>query len=169
MKGFKLFGLIHLADILWVMLIVLIILAASIFSMPREANARQGNATIRFTIELGERRTEGGNRILQPAGFHENIRIGEPIFDSVTGIHIGTIVDVYALPYKVEAFDEAAGIIRRTEVEGLEYVYIVVEAPATISEYETLVGNFPVSVGRGAYVRSKYFAGAGYIILLEIL
>ena len=162
----KLFGPIHIADIFWLILLVALIFGAARFSIPREVNAQTGAATIQYTIELGERWDGNARRVIQ-AGFHENIQIGEPIFDSLRGIHIGTIIDVYTKPFRVESFDEADNIIRRPEVEGLEFVYIVVEARAQISEYETLIGLCPVSVGREAYIRSKYFAGAGYIIAME--
>ena len=162
----KLFGPIHAADIFWLALLIALIYGAIQFSIPREVSAQTGTATIRYTIELGER-WDGNARRVIPAGFHENIHIGEPIFDSLRGIRIGTIVDVYTQPFRVEAFDESNNIIRRAEVEGLEFVYIVAEAQAQISDYEILIGLFPVSVGREAYVRSKYFAGAGYIIAME--
>ena len=157
------------ADIIWLVLIGALIFGAVQFSIPREVSANVGDATIRFTIELGERLDGGGSRRVIRSGFHENIQVGEPIFNSLNGVRIGTIVDVYALPYQVEAFDEASNIIRRAKVDGLEYVYIVVEARAHISDYETLIGSFPVSVGREAYVRSKHFAGAGYIIAMEVV
>ena len=162
----KLFGPIHLADIFWLILLVALIFGGIRFSIPREVNAQTGPAIIRYTIELGERWDGNARRVIQ-AGFHENIQIGEPIFDSLRGIHIGTIIDVYTQPFRVEAFDEVNNIISRPEVEGLEFVYIVVEAGAQISDYEILIGLFPVSVGREAYVRSKYFAGAGYIVAVE--
>ena len=156
------------ADIIWLVLIGALIFGAVQFSIPREVSANVGDATIRFTIELGERWDGNARRVIR-SGFHENIQVGEPIFNSLNGVRIGTIVDVYALPYQVEAFDEANNIIRRAEVDGLEYVYIVVEARARISDYETLIGSFSVSVGREAYVRSKHFAGAGYIIAMEVV
>jgi len=162
----RLFGPIHVADLFWLALLIALVFGGVRFSIPREVNAQTGAATIRYTIELGERWDGNARRVIQ-AGFHENIHIGEPIFDSLRGIRIGTIVDVYTRPFRVEAFDESNNIIRRPEVDGLEFVYIAVEAQANISDYEILVGLFPVSVGREAYVRSKYFAGAGYIIAME--
>ena len=162
----RLFGIIHVADIFWLVMLITLIFGAIRLSVPREVSAQEGDGTIRYTIELGERWDGNARRVIQ-AGFHENIRVGEPIFDSLRGVRIGTIVDVYTRPFKVEAFDEATNTIRRAAVEGLESVYIVVEARAQVNDYETLIGPFPVSVGREAYVRSKYFAGAGYIVAIE--
>ncbi|MCL2420518.1 MAG: DUF4330 domain-containing protein [Defluviitaleaceae bacterium] len=162
----RLFGTIHVADIFWLLLIAALIFGGIRLSVPREVSAQSGDATIQYTIELGERWDGNARRVIQ-TGFHENIRIGEPIFDSLRGVRIGTIVDVYTRPFQVDAFDEATGTIRRADVDGLEFVYIIVEAHAQISDYEVLIGSFPVSVGREAYVRSKYFAGAGYIVAVE--
>lgn len=158
----------HIADVVLLLLIAVIVFALVQFSMPREVNARQGDATLRYTIELGER-FDGDIRRVITAGFHEGIRVGEPIFDSQRGLHIGTIVDVYAVPFTVEAFDEENNIIRQAVVEGLEFVHVVVEAPATVTLYETLIGAFPVAVGREAYVRAKHFAGIGYIVAMDFV
>ena len=162
----RILGFVHVADVFWFALLVALIFGGMRLSVPREVNAQTGDMVIRYTIELGER-WDGNARRVIPSGFHENIQIGEPIFDSLRGVRIGTIVDVYALPFRVEAFDEHNNIIRRAAVEGLEFVYIVVEAYAQVTDYETLIGSFPVSVGREAYVRSKYFAGAGYVVAVE--
>lgn len=172
---YKLFGIIHVGEILWVVLITALVFGAIQFSVPRRVDATVGGTgttggpVVRYTIELGERRDQNNTRRVPQSGFHENVQIGEHIFDAMRGIHIGTIVDVYAMPFTVEAFDEANNIIRQAPVPGLEFVYIVVEANVQITDYEMLVGLFPVSVGRSAYVRSKYFAGSGYIVSLEII
>jgi len=162
-----LFKVIHLADIFWLILLVVLVVIAVRFSSPGVVLAHQGNLTVRYTIELGERRDMGGTQLIPSAGFHENIRVGEPLFDAMQGRHIGTIVDVFAKPFQVQAFDEAYGVIRWADVDGLEYVYIVVEADVSRNDYETLIGTFPIGVGRSAYVRAKSFAGAGYIIAIE--
>lgn len=162
----KLFNKLHVADILWMILIVVLIFGAVQFSNPREVSAQTGDTVIRYTVELGDRLDGNARRVIRE-GFHENIRIGEPVFSGLTGVYIGTIVDVYALPLQIESFDEANNIIRRADVDGLEYVYIVIEAPAQITYYETLIGSFSVSVGREAFVRSRYFAGAGYVVAME--
>jgi len=162
----KLFKILHVADIIWLILIVALVFVAMQFSIPREVSAQTGDPIIRYTIELGDRLDGNARRVIRE-GFHENIQVGDPIFNNLTGVRIGTIVDVFASPLQVEAFDEANNIVRRAEVAGLEYVYVVVEAQAQISDYETLIGSFSVSVGREAFVRSRDFAGAGYIVAME--
>ena len=168
-KHFKLFGFINILDILWVVMLVALVFGAVQFSIPREVSARTGDVTLRYTIELGERQGDDGQRRLSLEGFHENVQIGETLFDGLAGQEIGRIVDVYTLPFHVDAFEAASGTFRRAGVEGLEYVYIVVEANAQVNEYETLIGHFSVGVGRVAFVRSKYFAGEGFITAVEFL
>ena len=166
-KKFKLFGLIHPADILWAVILVVLVFGAIQFTAPQEVSARPGDVQIRYTIELGDRRNDAGERRLSREGFHEKIQTGYTLLDAQRGLPIGTIVNVYALPFQVDSFDEEGGVIRRATVEGLEYVRIVVEARAQISDYETLIGQFPVAVGREAVIRSKHFAGEGFIIAIE--
>jgi len=163
----KLFGLIHVADILWAVLIVVLVFGAMQFSAPQEVSARAGDVTVRYTIELGDRRNAAGERRLAWEGFHENVHVGETLFDAQMGFVIGTVVDVYARPFYVDAFDENSGAIRRARVDGLEYVYIVVEARAQISDYETLIGSHPIAVGRDIMVRNKHFASEGFVITIE--
>ena len=169
MKNGKIFGIIHIMDILWGFLLAALIFGAMQFSVPRQVNARTGDVLLRYTIELGGRRTEEGVLRLAHEGFHKNVRVGETLFDGLRGQEIGQIVDVYARPFQIEAFDKTYGVFRQAEVEGLEYVYIVVEALAQVSDYETLIGQFPASVGRVVFVMSRYFAGEGFITSIEWL
>jgi len=165
MRDFKLFGVLHLADIMWIVLLIALIPLGIRFSMPREVAAHTGDTVVRFTIELGARPADG---VRAPrAGFYQNITVGEPVFDGSVGLHLGTIVDAYAQPFQIRVFDEAADRIAQADVEGLELTYVVVEASVTISDYETLIGTFPISVGRNVSVRSKSFAGSGYIVAVE--
>ena len=166
-KNGKILGFIHIIDILMAILLIALIFGAVQFAIPREVSARTGDVLLRYTIELGERVGEDGRRRLSPAGFHENIQIGEPIFDGIMGQEIGRIVNVYALPFQVDVFDEESRTFVRAYVDGLEYVYIVVEAHAQVNNYETLIGHFSVGVGRPAFIRSKYFAGEGFIIAVD--
>ena len=165
MRDFKLFGVLHLADIMWIVLLIALIPVGIRFSMPREVAAHTGDTVVRFTVELGARPADG---VQAPrAGFYQNITIGDPVFDGSIGLHLGTIVDAYAQPFQTRVFNEAIGTIAQAEVEGLELTYVVIESGVTISDYETLIGNFPISVGRNVAVRSKSFAGAGYIVSVE--
>ena len=167
MKNQKLFGIIHILDILWAVLLVALVFAAAQFSMPRQVSARAGDVTLRYTIELGGAQGEDGELRLSPEGFHENVQIGEAVFDGIMGQEIGRIVDVYSKPFAVDAFDDSDNTFRRVEVDGLEYVYIIVEAHAQVDAYETLIGQVPIQVGRVVFIRSKYFAGEGFITAME--
>jgi hypothetical protein len=146
-------------------LVIILAVAALVFGMyrlsaPREVQARPSDVPVRFTVELGE-------RSYIPEGFHRRIRTGETLFDSQRGFAIGTIVDVYALTYTIEAPDIENNIIRRDEVEGYEHVYIVVEASGHLASYATYIGAFEINVGREVSVRSRDFAGDGFVIRIE--
>jgi len=158
MKKYRLFGVINPIDVLLVALVVLLVWGAYMLAQPQTVIA-EGGRQIRYTFELGER----------PAGFNEGIEIGSPAFCGVNGWRIGTVVEVYSLPFLADAPDEDAGIIRRVEVEGLEFTYIVIEAWAEVSDYATSVGNFWVAVNRQVGIRSRNFGGIGFITAMEFV
>ena len=166
---FKLFGIIHLADILMAIVMVALVFGAMQFSAPRQVSARAGDVMIRYTIQFGDVRSQGGHRMPIAEGFHKNIQADEPLFDGARGLYVGTIVDIFAKPYYVEAPNEAYGVFSRTRVEGLEFVYVVVEAPAQIGSNFTLIGQNQISVGREIGVRSRDFAGRGFVVSIEHL
>jgi len=156
MRKYRLFGIINPIDVLLVTMVVLLIWGAYLLAQPQTVVA-EGGRLIRYTFELGER----------PAGFHEGIEIGLPAYCGAMDWRIGTVVEVYALPFMADAPDEDAGIIRRVEVEGLEFTYIVIEAWANIDDYATNVGNFWVAVNRQVGIRSRDFGGIGFITNLD--
>ena len=159
---FKLFGILHVADLLWILLIGLLVYGAVQFSSPLDLVARQGDVRIRFTIEMG---------YPYPliAGFHQNIPIEGRLFDGVRGLELGEIVDVFARAYTEPVFDEAAGVVRHAAVDGFEMMFVVVETTASISDFETVVNGHPIAVGRELFARSKHFAGLSFIVAIEVL
>ena len=152
MRKYRLFGILNPIDALLVMAVAVLIWGAYLLAQPQTVIAESGRL-IRYTFELSER----------PAGFHESIEVGAPVYCAARGWRVGFIVDVYASEFLQDAPDEAAGLIRRTPVEGLEFTYIVIEAWADITDYSTNIGEFWVAVNRSAPLRSKDFAGFGVI------
>ncbi|MCL2371911.1 MAG: DUF4330 family protein [Defluviitaleaceae bacterium] len=156
MRKYRLFGLINPVDVLLVILVVLVVWAGYLFSAPQQVVADNAQR-VRFTIELPAR----------PEGFHEGIRPGGVVFDSVRGLNIGHVVDAYGLPFLEDAPDEANNVIRRGAVEGLEFTYIVVEAWAVVTDYATEIGQYVVRVNQEIAARSVDFAGLGFITSVE--
>jgi len=156
MRKYRLFGIINPIDVLLVTLVVVLVWGAYLLAQLQTVVAESGRL-VRFTFELTER----------PEGFHEGIEIGIPAYCGVSGWRVGTVVDVYALPFMSDAPDERAGIFRRVEVEGLEFTYIVIEAWADICDYATSIGNFWVAVNRQVGIRSRDFGGMGFITNIE--
>ena len=156
MRKYRLFGVINPIDVLMVTAVILLVWGAYILAQPQTVVA-EGGRLIRFTFELGER----------PEGFHQGIEIGSPAYYGSQNWRVGTVVEVYALPHLTDAPDEAAGVIRRTPVDGLESTYIVIEAWADICDYATSIGNFWVAVNRQVGIRSRDFGGMGFITNIE--
>jgi hypothetical protein len=157
MRKYRLFGLINPFDVLVVIGIVALVWFASVFSAPKQINARDGDPFLRYTIELGEKED----------GFHKKIEPGAIVFDSLKGYDIGRVVNAYALPYREDAPDLENGFFRRAPVPGLEFTYIEVETFAQVSDYSTMVGQYDIAVNKEVFVRSKHFAGQGYITSIE--
>ena len=158
MKKYRLFGIINPIDVLLVAAVVLLVWGATILARPQTVTA-DGARLIRYTFELGTR----------PAGFYQRIEVGAPAYCSSQNWWVGTVVEVYALPFLTDAPDEAAGIIRRVPVEGLEFTYIVIEAWANVSDSATSIGDFWVAVNRQVPIRSRDFAGVGFITHMEFV
>ena len=158
MRKYRLFGFINPVDVLLVLLIAGIVWGLSLLSAPQDAIAGTGVTIVRYTIEFAER----------PEGFYQGISPGTVVLDSVRGFNIGTVVYAYGLPFLQDVPDETYGIIRRTPVAGLEFTYVVVEALAEIDEYATRIGQYIIGVNREVFIRSRDFAGRGFITSLEV-
>jgi len=158
MRKYRLFGIINPIDVLLVVAAVLLIWGAYILAQPQTV-AADGGRLIRYTFELGER----------PAGFYQTIELGAPAYYGGQNWLIGEVVEVYSRPFMTDAPDERAGIIRRVPVEGLEFTYIVIEAWANVSDSSTSIGDFWVAVNRQVPIRSRDFAGIGFITRIEMV
>jgi len=156
MRKYRLFGIINPIDVLLIIAAVLLIWGAYLLARP-QAVVADGTRLIRYTFEMSGRNE----------GFHQGIELGAPVYCGYNDWWIGTVVGVSSSPFLADAPDESAGIIRRTPVEGLEFTYIVIEAWANVSAASTNVGNFWVAVNRPIAVRSRDFAGYGFIINME--
>ena len=158
MKKFRFFKLINVFDVLMIIACVVLIYGAYLFAAPQQVIA-EGGTRVRFTVELTG----------HPAGFYSTIEAGPMVFESARDIAIGNVVRAYGLPFLQDVPDEANGIIRRASVEGREFTYVVIETWANVSDFETEVNQFRIAVNRDVYVRSRDFAGRGFITNLEFL
>lgn len=165
-KKHRLFGVINLFDIFLVLACVAIVYGAHLFSAPQSAVADSGRL-IRFTVELSDHQRQ--QLVGNPAGFYQQISPGPVVIESTRGVPIGQVVYAYSQPFLQDVPDEAAGVFRRTPVEGREFTYVVVEARADVSDLETTVNQIRILVNQDIYVRSQNFAGRGFITHLEFL
>jgi len=143
-----------------IVLVVLAALVAGAVWVARGGEAVAHTATVRYTVELGQR-----TRVA--AGFHEHVALGDAVFDGVRGNFIGTVVDVYVLPFDIAAFDETTGQMANSPIAEQERVYIVIETYAAVSAYEISADGFHIAVGRPVYVRAASFAGDGFIVVVD--
>ena len=161
-KNFRLFGKISVVDIGFFAMVAVGIFLAQQFSMPQTIAARPDATQIRYTVEIPRRTAE----------FYEFVKatsIGDTVFDSVRGFEIGTIVDITKQPFTDAVHDVENDIIRLAIVDGLYFVYVVIEAHAQISDNATAIGQYEVMIGREAFLRTRYFAGGGFVVGLEHL
>ena len=156
MKNFKLLGLINPFDVLIVAMVVLLVWWLNQFAAPQHV-AADGGVLVRYTIELHDR----------PDGFHRDVETGRALVDGTRGLHIGTIIEVYATPFYQDAPDEAAGVFRRAKVPNREITNIVVEAWADITDYAILIGQFQLRSGASIMARSFSFAGEAFVGAIE--
>ena len=162
MRRFKIFGIVNIFDVFLVVVCIAIVYAAYLFSMPQQAIAESGTR-IRFTVELNDFMRG------HDAGFYRQIEAGPVVFESGRGVPIGYVVYAYSLPFMQEVADEANNIFRRVLVEEREFTYIVIESWANVTDLETEVNQIRIAVNQDIYVRSRDFAGRGFITHLEFL
>ncbi|MCL2839172.1 MAG: DUF4330 domain-containing protein [Defluviitaleaceae bacterium] len=157
MRKYRLFGFINPIDVLIVAAIIAIVWGLYVFSMPQQT-AAAGGQVIHYTIEFTNR----------PEGFHLGIEPGAAVLDSVRGLHIGYVVDVFATQALEDAPDEANGIFRRVPLEGREATHVVIEANANITDYAIQIGQFQLRTNQQIFPRSRDFGGQGIVARIEI-
>jgi len=157
-KKYRLFGIVNVFDLVLIIACAVLVYGAYLFAAPTRVVAGGGDL-IRFTVELAER----------PPGFYTQIVEGPLVFDSQSGTAIGNVVYAYELPFMVDAPDEYNDIIRRVPVEDSVFTYVVVEAWGNVTDFQTEVNGFRIMVNRDVYIRSRDFAGRGFITHLEFL
>ena len=156
-KNFRLFGVVSVIDIVIVIALIVFVLLALRFSAPQSAAAKPGDVPIRYTVEIQRR----------PPAFKDMIKVGDSVIDSQRGYQIGTIAGVSSKTYLEDSPDVAGNMIKTAQVDGLEAVYIEIDAKAQITDYTTLIGSFEVLVGKEIYIRTKSFAAGGYVVAIK--
>ncbi len=153
-KTHKKFNVIDIIIILMIGLVVVI--SVKLFA-PKTVVAENNGTPVKYTIEL-ER---------QKDGFEEQIIIGEKLYDNLVGYEIGTITGYTVNPFLMDAPDHDNDKIIMAPVEGYNSIYIEVEAYGTITNEAIKIGNYEIYIGSFAYVKSKLFAGGGYVVKLD--
>lgn len=158
MRKYRLFGKVNIFDIILVAVVIAIVYGAYVFAMPGQV-AADNSRLVRFTVEFGEQRE----------GFHAQIEPGALVIDSRLDVAIGHVVSAYSLPFLRDVQDEYSNIWRRTPVEGLEFTYVVIETNANVTDSLIEVNGFRIMVNTHAGIRSRDFAGYGFIVRIEFV
>ncbi|MEA4816529.1 MAG: DUF4330 domain-containing protein [Lachnospiraceae bacterium] len=151
----KFFGLFNLFDIV-IVAIVLVLAFGAYFFMHKETIVETKKLT--YMVELND----------LPAGFSENIHIGDKVTDNVKNYNMGTVTDFKAEAYKKLTEDYETGKMADSIVPDRESVILTIEANVTESESDFRVdGNFLVKAGLVANVKGPGYAGSGFIINIK--
>ena len=95
------------------------------------------------------------------------IEEGSAVFDSNKNYHIGTILKKESSPAKMNVSKQDTGEYVENELNDKIDVVITIEANATKSHKDILVGDYVVKVGNEANVKGKGFALKGYVVSIE--
>ena len=158
MRKYRLFGKINVFDLILVLVCIAVVYVAFIFAAPGQ-DLDQSGQRVRFTVEFVESKE----------GFHQQIVPGPIVVDAIRDVVVGHVVYAYGLPMLRDSIDYDYNIVRRTEVEGFEFTYVVIETFANVTEFDTEVNGFRIAVNRGVYIRSRDFAGGGFITNVEFM
>lgn len=156
-KNYRLFGKVSIVDILLVVIIIAFVFLAINFSAPQSVSAKTGDTQVKYTVELFK---------LEPT-YLDKIQVGDTLYDNLKNTEIGKITKIYSEPYLEIVPDKGNSIYRKSTVEGYIYVYLEVEASAKLTDYQTLIGQYEIQVGKDVYVRTKNIARAGYVVKIE--
>ena len=100
-----------------------------------------------------------------PAGFSQNVQVGDTLTDNIKNYHMGTVISVEARPSMKLGEDRNTGNVVESAIEGKETVILVVEADVTESASDFKVdGNYVVKAGKEVAVKGNGYAGKGYIL-----
>lgn len=160
MKKYKLFGKIPVFDLI----IILVLIAVGFAAVRIVLTSKSGNAylnseskTVRYTIDFY-------NLSMLVKGVPEP---GEHVYDSLTNNEIGKVVSVTTRPFVSYSFNMETGETVATEYTDRQFVTIVVEAVATISDRETQINNIRIGMGKVITVNMPSLCASGVIIEIE--
>lgn len=97
------------------------------------------------------------------------IEEGTDIYDSIKNYKIGTILKKEKLPSEKYDIDLKTGKYVKSELSVNEVldILLTIEADATFSDQNIMVGEYAIKVGEDAFVKGKGYAGIGYIVSIE--
>lgn len=156
----KLFGKINLMDLLIILALLIVGLVAYkvVFKSETAVTIGAKYFTTTCTIKLEE----------LPVGASTYLEAGADVYDNETNVYIGKLVSATSGDYvKIIANKETNEFVE-TKVPNKETVYVTVEVNVSDQGADLITANnYYVKVGKYVNIRSKNFAGGGYVTLIE--
>ncbi len=101
-----------------------------------------------------------------PKGF-DMIEEGTTIFDGLKNYNIGKIIKKEYEPSTRFAVNESKKVFEKNELEDKIDIILTIEADATSTDKEILVGDYELKIGNETFIKGKGYAGGGYVISIE--
>ena len=156
----KLFGKINLIDILIAVVILVVGLFAykTIFRSEATVNIGAKYFTTTCVIKL-----DG-----LPSGASKYLEVGSDVYDNETNVYIGKLVEFRAEEYKVVSENNEAGEYVEAVIPNSESVFVKLEVNVSDQGSDLITANnYFIKVGKRINLRSKNFAGGGYLINID--
>ncbi|MBR6729403.1 MAG: DUF4330 domain-containing protein [Clostridia bacterium] len=150
-KG-KLFGKINLLDLFLVLLALAVLAGAAIFFLGGGTLSAEKTIPLTYTVEIKNKDAE----------YFEHIKKGEQVQDGITKTYAGEIYDCSTLP--ATQITQADNELILSEIEGRLDGYVKIQADASVSYPDLIIGKEAVKIGKSVALRSESVAMHGYIV-----
>ena len=156
LKNEKLFNKINVIDIL--LLVGILIVGIIVYKVVFESETTVGLGA-RYVTTTCNLRLDG-----MPEGSSKYLEIGANVYDNETNVYIGKLVDVSSGDYLTIHTNHETETFVESKMPNQETVYLTIEVSVSDQGADLVTSNnYYIKVGKAISIRSKQFAGGGYI------
>lgn len=156
-KG-RLFGKINVVDLLIVLVLILAVGGAYYVFFGGNEKQAQESGTVVYDFEITNVNKD----------FIDAINPGDPIRDSTRGNYLGNVVSKTFRNATMLNEDLVNGRYVIAEVPDAYDVVITIEATASVTPANIVVGGAEVKVGKKFFIKGKGYAGEGFVTRLTL-
>ncbi|MGE5632711.1 MAG: DUF4330 domain-containing protein [Caulobacteraceae bacterium] len=156
-KG-RLFGKINIIDLLIVLLVIAVAAGAYIVLFNGNGKQASESSKVIYDFEITNVNKD----------FVDAINPGDPIRDSVRGNDLGTVVSKSAKSATMLNEDLINGRYVIADVPDAYDVTITIEANATITPANVIIGGAEVKVGKKFFIKGKGYANQGFVTKMSL-